>query len=285
MKGRDWGSGTGEPKVEIIAVGNELLIGDVLDTNTHWLCRRLTTMGAFVRRAVLVRDDEDAIATEVQGALARGTDLLFTSGGLGPTDDDRTVAAIGKALNRPLELNEEALEMVGQRYRELYKQGFVDSPEVTPSRRKMAMLPVGATPLFNPVGTAPGVWLPTEKTVIVCLPGVPAELKGIFEHSLPPLLEQVLGKGYYSERLFEATCRDESVLAPILKQVAEKHPEVYLKSKARVFGQEVRITILLAASGRSKEVVEKQLQAAVDSLIVALEPLGIVLVPQKVARD
>ncbi len=285
MKGRDWGSGTEEPKGEIIAVGNELLIGDVLDTNTHWLCRRLTMMGAFVRRAVLVRDDEDAIAAEVQGALARGTDLLFTSGGLGPTDDDRTVAAIAKALNRPLELNERALEMVAQRYRELYEQGFVDSPEVTPPRRKMAMLPVGATPLFNPVGTAPGVWLPTEKTVIVCLPGVPAELKGIFEHSLPPLLEQVLGKGYYSERLFEATCRDESVLAPILKQVAEKHPEVYLKSKARVFGQEVRITILLAASGRSKEVVEKQLQAAIDSLIVALEPLGIVLVPQTAARN
>ncbi len=266
-------------RVEIIAVGNELLIGDVLDTNTNWLCRRLTMMGAFVRRAVLVRDEEEAIAAEVRGALERGTDLLVTSGGLGPTEDDRTVVAIAKAVNRPLQLNEQALAMVAQRYQELYLQGFVDSPDITPARRKMAVLPVGAAPLFNPVGTAPGVWLEVGETVILCLPGVPAELKGIFEHSLPPLLEQVLGKGYYAERTFEATCRDESVLAPVLKEVASKHPQVYLKSKARVFGKEVRITILLALTGNEKEVVERRLQAAIDDLIVALEPMGIVLVP------
>ncbi len=277
-------------RVEIIAVGNELLIGDVLDTNTNWLCKRLTMMGAFVRRAVLVRDDEEAIAAEVMGAISRGTDLLFTSGGLGPTDDDRTVAAIAKAVGLPLELNEEALKMVERRYRELYEQGFVDSPEITPSRRKMAILPKGAVPLFNPVGTAPGVWLEvgevcevggveSGKTVIVCLPGVPAELKGIFENSLPPLLERVLGKGFYDERTFEATCRDESVLAPLLKKVAEKHPSVYLKSKARTFGQEVRIRILLAASGSDKKAVEQAIRNAIDDLLAELEPHGIVLVP------
>jgi len=277
-------------RVEIIAIGNELLIGDVLDTNTNWLCRRLTMMGAFVRRAVLVRDDEEAIAAEVKGAISRGTDLLFTSGGLGPTDDDRTVAAVAKAVGLPLELNEEALKMVERRYRELYEQGFVDSPEITPSRRKMAILPKGAVPLFNPVGTAPGVWLEVSagcevrgvesgKTVIVCLPGVPAELKGIFENSLPPLLEQVLGKGFYDERTFEATCRDESVLAPLLKKVAEKHPSVYLKSKARTFGQEVRIRILFAASGSDKKAVEQAIRNAIDDLLAELEPHGIILIP------
>ncbi len=268
-------------RVEIIAVGNELLIGDVLDTNSHWLCRRLTRMGAFVRRVVLVRDEEEAIAQEVQGALDRGTDLLFTSGGLGPTEDDRTVSAVAKALGRPLELNQQALAIVTQRYRELYEQGHVDSPEITPPRLKMAMLPAGAIPLFNPVGTAPGVWLPLETTVIVCLPGVPEELHSIFEQSLPPLLGQVLGKGYYAERLFEATCRDESVLAPLLQKVAAQHPSVYLKSKARMFGPEVQITILLAASGANKEEVEQTLQAAVDSLILTLDPEGIVLVPKQ----
>lgn len=266
-------------RVEIIAIGNELLIGDVLDTNTNWLCRRLTRMGAFVRRVVLVRDDEDAIAAEVQGAISRGTDLLFTSGGLGPTDDDRTLAAIAKAFNLSLDLNEQALQMVTRRYRELYEQGFVDSPEITPPRRKMAMLPKGAIPLFNSVGTAPGVWLEISGTVIVCLPGVPAELKDVFEGSLPPYLERVLGKGYYAERVFEATCRDESVLAPLLKQVADKHPDVYLKSKARIFGEEVRITILLSASGADKTSVERSLRATVDDLLAVLEPEGIVLVP------
>jgi len=277
-------------RVEIIAVGNELLIGDVLDTNTNWLCKRLTMMGAFVRRGVLVRDDEEAIAAEVKGAISRSTDLLFTSGGLGPTDDDRTVAAVAKAVGLPLELNEEALKMVERRYKELHEQGFVDSPEITPSRRKMAILPKGTVPLFNPVGTAPGVWLEVGaecevqsgekgKTVIVCLPGVPAELKGIFENSLPPLLEQVLGKGFYGERTFEAACRDESVLAPLLKKVAEKHPSVYLKSKARTFGQEVRIRILLATSGSDKKTVEQAIHNAIDDLLAELEPHGIVLIP------
>ncbi len=236
-------------------------------------------MGAFVRRAVLVRDDEDAIAHEVQGAISRGTDLIFTSGGLGPTDDDRTVAAVAKALNRSLVLNEQALKMVEQRYKELCEQGFVDSPEITPPRKKMAMLPEGAIPLFNSVGTAPGVWLDTGITIVVCLPGVPAELKAIFEQSLPPYLERILGKGYYTERVFEATCRDESVLAPLLKKVAGKHPSVYLKSKARVFGEEVRITVLLSSSGSDKETTERTLHAAIDELIVELEQKGIVLVP------
>lgn len=236
-------------------------------------------MGAFVRRAVLVRDDEEAIANEIQGAISRGTDLIFTSGGLGPTDDDRTAAAVAKALNLPLVLNEEALKMVEQRYRELYEQGFVDSPEITPSRKKMAMLPEGTTPLFNSVGTAPGIWLETGSVIVVCLPGVPAELKAIFEQSLPPHLERVLGKGYYFERVFEATCRDESVLAPLLKHVADKHPSVYLKSKAQVFGEEVRITILLSASGSDKEKTERLLNEAIDDLVVALDPRGIVLVP------
>lgn len=270
-----------EKFVEIIAIGDELLIGDVLDTNTNWLCRRLTVMGAKVKRAVLVGDEEDVIIAEVKGALGRKAKLLLTSGGLGPTDDDRTAAAVAKALGRPLELNREALSMVAQRYRELYDQGHVDSPEITGSRRKMAMLPRGATPLFNPVGTAPGIWVEEEGTVIVCLPGVPAELKGIFEQSLPPYLERVLGKGIYIERLFEATCRDESVLAPFLKKVTDKHPAVYLKSKARVFGQEVRITVLLSASGREREEVSERLQKALDDLIKALEPYGILLVPKE----
>jgi len=266
-------------QVEIIAVGNELLIGDVLDTNTNWLCRRLTAMGAFVRRAVLVRDDENAIAAEVQSAISRGTEILFTSGGLGPTDDDRTLAAVAKAFNLTLDLNEQALQMVAQRYKELHEQGFVDNPEITPPRRKMAMLPKGAIPLFNPVGTAPGVWLEVKGTVVICLPGVPAELKGIFESSLPTYLEQVLGKGYYAERVYEVTCRDESVLAPLLKQVADNHPEVYLKSKARVFGEEVHITILLSASGSDKSLVDRSLRAATDELIAVLETEGIILVP------
>ena len=98
--------------VDIVAVGNELLLGDVLDTNTHWLCKRITGLGGRVRRAVMIEDDVEVIAAEIRGALARGADVVFTTGGLGPTADDMTLTAVAQALDAPLELNEEALSLV-----------------------------------------------------------------------------------------------------------------------------------------------------------------------------
>ncbi|MCS7224777.1 MAG: molybdopterin-binding protein [Armatimonadetes bacterium] len=264
---------------EILTIGTEILLGDVLDTNSQWLSRRLVRMGASVRRHVTVGDDEREIVTEVRHALSRAPDLLITTGGLGPTDDDRTLSAVAQALNVPLILNEEALKMIAQRYKELFESGAVDSPEMTPSRTKMAYLPAGGEPLLNQVGTAPGVWLAVGKTTLVCLPGVPAELKDIFTNALPPLLKSVLGTGYYSERLYEVTCKDESVLSSILKEVASAHPDVYLKSKVRPFGTSVRIRLFLSASGVRPEDVEQSLRQTVDDLLVQLEPMGILLIP------
>src|SRR5512138_2588341 len=91
--------------VAIIVIGNELLLGLVQDTNSHYLCRVLRGMGGRVQRVAVVRDDADAIADEIRASLARRTDLLFTCGGLGPTDDDLTLTAIAQALSRQLEIN------------------------------------------------------------------------------------------------------------------------------------------------------------------------------------
>jgi nicotinamide-nucleotide amidase len=222
--------------VEIVAVGNELLIGDVLDTNTYWLCKEITDLGGQMQRAVMVKDELEAIADELRAALGRRVDVVFTSGGLGPTADDMTMAAVAHAASIPLAENARALAFVKGQYEELAEKGFVSDAKLTEERRKMAILPLGALPLTNPVGSAPGVVLRIGETTIICLPGVPADLKGIFTTSLQPMLKELFSESAFIERMVLVDCGDESVLAPIIKSVAESHPSVYVKSRAGGFG-------------------------------------------------
>lgn len=263
--------------VEIVAVGNELLIGDVLDTNTNWLCKKITGLGGRVRRAVMVGDDPGAIAEEVRSALARGSDVVLTTGGLGPTADDITLAAVAEAAGVPLELNEEALAFVRDKYADLAHKGYVDHAELTDQRRKMAVLPGPAQPLTNPVGAAPGVLLRSRKTLIVCLPGVPAELKGIFTTSLQPSLKALFGESLFVEKIVVVDCGDESVLAPVLQEVAERHPAVYVKSRAEHFGPDVRLRVTLSLAGSDRKEVEAAVDRAMADLRQSLAGLGITL--------
>lgn len=261
--------------VEIVVTGNELLQGDVLDTNTNWICRRITALGGRVERAVIVRDDMEAIVREIRSCLERSARLIITIGGMGPTQDDMTVAAVAAATHRSLILHPEALEMVRRQYERFAREGAVDDPTITPAREKMALLPEGATPLDNPVGAAPGVFLEMDSSVIVCLPGVPAELKGIFEGALQPALQRLFGESAFLEKLALVNCKDESVLAPVLKAVAEKHPDVYLKSRAQRFGSDVRFRVTLSTTGRSREMADQRIAAAMEEFQRALDAIGV----------
>jgi molybdenum cofactor synthesis domain-containing protein len=237
-----------------MAIGNELLLGIVLDTNTHWLCKQITGRGGRVRRAALLPDDLNAIGEELQQALGREPDLIITTGGLGPTQDDMTLQAIAGALELPLEEHPDALQIVERRYRELHEQGRVDSPDLTESRRKMARLPQGAIALDNRVGTAPGALIRHGKSTIVALPGVPSELKDIFQNSLRPHLESIFGRGFYLEKTLVVEINDESRLAPILREYQNAWPGVYIKSRPKGFDEGLRILITLAMSGERGEV-------------------------------
>lgn len=262
-------------EVEIIAVGNELLLGDVLDTNSHWLCRQFTGLGGQVRRVVQVRDDPDTIARELREAVERQTEVIVTTGGLGPTDDDRTLAAVALALDRSLREHKGALAIVERRYRELAEQGYVGSARLTPARRKMAHLPEGAEALFNPVGTAPGVVLRYRESLLICLPGVPEELRGIFGGPLSQLLDEVFGACFYTEWAVTTICDDEATLAPMLGIVTAAHPNVYIKSRATPFGARVRLRITLSLAGTHRTQVEAHLKVALDDLRKGLDAIGI----------
>lgn len=262
-------------EVEVIAIGNELLLGDVLDTNSNWLCQRVTGLGGKVRRVVMVGDTLKAIVVEMQDALERKSDLIITTGGLGPTADDITLKAVAEATNHHLEVNLEALKIVKRRYEELAQEGYVADSTLTPSRRKMAHLPQGATPIFNPVGTAPACTLRVEDTTLVSLPGVPEELMGIWEGPLQPLLREIFGEGYYQEKMIFVDCKDESLLAPILKKTTGAHPQVYIKSRAKVFGPEVKIKITLSSAGRDRNQVEGVINEALKDLTRSLGSSGL----------
>jgi len=260
---------------EIIAIGNELLIGDVQDTNTTWLCKRITGLGGFVARATLIRDEPATIGELLLATLRRGAAAIFTTGGLGPTADDLTLPAIAAALGRPLVELPAARDMVQATYTRLARAGYVAHDRLTDERRKMAVLPAGAEPLFNPVGAAPGVVLRESGAAIICLPGVPEELQGIFEQSLGPLLRELYGEGFYDERIIQVQSGDESALAPVVNRLAAGHPQVYVKSRAKAYGPDVRLRITLSARGDGRAAVEALLERAAGDLQRELAAIGI----------
>jgi molybdopterin-biosynthesis enzyme MoeA-like protein len=203
------------------------------------------------------------------------SDLIVTSGGLGPTGDDLTLAAVAAAFNRPLVAHEEAMAMLTRRYSELAAIGWVKSAEMNEARRKMAMFPQGATPLYNPVGGAPAASLRVDGTTIVCLPGVPAELKGIFVQTMSPLLKELFGTATYAIRTVIVNCQDESQMAGELQGVVERHPRIYIKSRARRFGPDISIRVSLSTTGTDAASVASALDAAESDLAHSMARLGL----------
>jgi molybdenum cofactor synthesis domain-containing protein len=258
-----------------VTVGNEVLLGLVQDTNSNYLCRVVRGMGGRVRRIVIVRDEIPAIAEEVQSSLGRRADIIFTCGGLGPTDDDLTIAGVAQAAGRQLELNPAALTFIERRYNELARAGYIASAATTESRLKMARLPEGAAVIENPVGTAPAMTLALRNSRIVSLPGVPTELKSIVEGPLQALLNEAFGRGSYREREMIVDCGDESVLAPALRRVAAAHADVYIKSRASHFGRDVMFRILISASATGAEEAERMIERASADLAREFKGAGI----------
>ena len=261
-------------RVEIISIGNEILAGLVLDTNSNHLARIITASGGEVRRVAVVGDSAGDIVQEIQTALSNEASLIITTGGLGPTFDDTTLAAVAQALDRPLVLHAEALEWVIEKYEELKRSGYVDSDNITPSREKMAHLPDGATPLPNSVGAAPGVMLEHKKATIFCLPGVPAEMKAIFEEHVEPRLKSLFGNRVFIERNITTDVSDESKLVPIINRIMNDIKGVYLKSKPTYFGTDVRLGIRLTASGEDDALLRLNIEKAVSQLGTELQRIG-----------
>jgi nicotinamide-nucleotide amidase len=172
---------TRAPTATLVTVGNELLYGETVDTNAAWLGRSLAHLGIGVARTFTVGDDPDEIRAAVSAAM-EGADLVLVSGGLGPTPDDLTKEAVADLLDREIILDVQLLEELAERFR---VRGYDRLPV---PNRSQAGVPAGATVLRNPQGTAPGLGLESGPRLIVMLPGVPRELRAIFDGDLSALL-------------------------------------------------------------------------------------------------
>jgi len=260
--------------VEVFIIGNEILNGEIQDTNSHWLCKEITTMGGLVVRQTALRDDFDGIATALRAALDRGTRVIITSGGLGPTADDLTLSAVAKSAGRELCLNQQARDMIKTSYDALFEKGILDQGGLTPAREKMAWLPEGTTPLYNTVGTAPCSLLHAGQSTIICLPGIPKELRGIFNSSLQPFLQETFRGGSAVMMTMTVTCNDESILEPVLSQVSRDHPAVYVKLLATMPGETPELDITLTAVGSDKPALEVLVDAAMADMKKGCASLG-----------
>lgn len=216
----------GLTRVEVLTVGRELLIGRTLNTNAHWVGKRLAMMGSMISIIATVDDDLDEISRALVTSLSRGPGFVVVIGGLGPTHDDMTLRGVAMGLKREMRLNRGALELM----KEHYSRSGLPDILITPARRKMSVFPEGGTPLRNEIGTAPGVRLRCGKTVVFCLPGVPAEMRSIFAQSIEPEIRKSLGTLHRETIRLQVEGMLESVIAPIIGRQAKRVPSVYVKS-------------------------------------------------------
>lgn len=195
--------------IEIIAIGDELLYGQTLDTNSHWISSELDKVGFKVSRRTTIGDREDEIMRAFAEADQRASIVLIT-GGLGPTNDDLTKPCLAKFFDCELIMNEEALEEVTAFFR---KRGR----ELTEVNRQQAALPACCTKITNAIGTAPGMWFDRNGKVFVSMPGVPHEMKMMMSNIIIPKLKQQFKTPFLIHQIIRTIGIGESFLAEKIK--------------------------------------------------------------------
>jgi nicotinamide-nucleotide amidase len=211
--------------VACFCVGKELLIGKTVNTNAYWVGARLFGIGITIDRILVVTDSLDEISSGLNELLERKPDFVIVIGGLGPTPDDMTLKGVSLALDRKVKVNSAAVELMKQ-----YFASVGRTFELTPARKKMAMIPEGSTPLPNPAGTAPGVRIDLSRTVVFCLPGVPREMKAIYKMSVHGEIRKKVGKLYTTKIIMHLAGVYESALAPWIAEALKRQPAAYIKS-------------------------------------------------------
>jgi len=174
-----------------------------------------------------VGDCVEEVSSVTKEILRRRPHFLITSGGLGPTFDDITILSMSKAMGIPLVVNREALDQIKARYREIFSSRRFT---LSKFRVKMATFPIGSKPIPNPVGAAPGMMCEFRKTKVICLPGVPEELRAIFSEHVAPLIKLAAGAHGHISRSVRVSKIFESELAPLIDRVMRREGKVYVKS-------------------------------------------------------
>lgn len=238
-------------EIAIITIGNEVLKGHTPNSNYTFLARQLTLLGNHVRRAYTVSDNFEEIKYALIESL-EVSDLVVTTGGLGPTYDDITIASIASALGIRMVVDERSLAMIKER---LATRGF----PLTEERKKMAMIPEGSEPLFNAVGSAPGVLINYSGRLILSLPGVPSEMEGIFRSVRERFKNHDIF--YYEEsQVFPNVTEGE--LAPMIKtEMKQKGDFIYIKSHPEsIPGGGFQVNLEISCYGKDEPTARSSVQ-------------------------
>jgi nicotinamide-nucleotide amidase len=243
-------------KLEVVTIGTELVLGQILDTNAVDLGRDLAAAGIEIVRRTSVADRPDMIRAAVAEALDR-TGFVITTGGLGPTRDDMTKNEVAAIFKKPLILDEAVLQSLQERFRRLGRP----MPDVN---RTQALVPAGATVLPNPRGTAPGLWVEETDRVVVMLPGVPSEMRGLLAEEVLP---RIAGRGETAgivvrSRTVRTTGIAESALAERVGHIEDEIAPLTLAYLPSVSGVDLRVT----AWRLREEEAERRLVAATAQL-------------------
>lgn len=243
-------------KIEIVTIGDELLLGFTIDTNAAWLARELAAVGVEITHRATVGDNAPDIAAAVAQAIER-TGSVITTGGLGPTADDRTKAAIAGLFGRELYRDEATVQSMKERWSKLKRTGRFPESNIA-----QAMIPVGAAILPNRHGTAPGVWLEDNRgRWVAMVPGVPREMRGLFADELLPRISALAssrsGLSVVRSRTLRTTGVAESALADQLGELARSVDGMGVAFLPGVDGVDMRLTIRDLAPDEADERLER----------------------------
>jgi len=244
-------------KAEIIAVGTELLLGQIVDTNSAYIAQQLATIGLDLHFKSTVGDNLERIKSTLKLALSRA-DYIITTGGLGPTQDDLTREAVAEVLDRPLVFQAHLYQQISDFFQRAGRP-------MSPNNKKQAYIPAGSIPIENPVGTAPGFIAEKNGQAIIVIPGVPHEMRYFMEYSVLPYLRKKLGiKEIIVSRVLKLFGIGESMVDESIKDLmaAGVNPTIGLLAHTQI--GEIHIRLTAKATG---EVQAQNLIAPVEAEI------------------
>jgi competence/damage-inducible protein CinA-like protein len=235
------------PSAEIITIGTEILLGEIVDTNARHIARRLRDAGIDLYRKTTVGDNEIRIAQAIQQAMQR-CEIVLTTGGLGPTVDDPTRQAVALAFGVETEFRQELWEQVQARFARFGRQP-------TENNMRQAYVPQGALAIENPVGTAPAFIMESQEHAVIALPGVPREMEYLLEHAVLPYIRQrYVLSGIIKARIIHTAGAGESQIDDLIGEFETlSNPTVGLAAHE---GQvDVRITAKAASEAQADELI------------------------------
>lgn len=240
----------------IITIGDEILIGQIIDTNSAWLAQELNLVGISVNEIITCQDDKESILSAVNRSLEQ-VDLVFTTGGLGPTKDDITKKTLADLFGFHLEFHEptfKIIEYLMKRYRQ----------KMTAAHREQAIMPVGIKHLKNEMGTAPGMWFEQDGKVLISMPGVPYEMKYIVTNQAIPMLLKQFKTKVIRHRTILTVGQGESRLAEIIEDFENELAKV--KVKLAYLPNIGKVRLRLSAVGEDAAVLDELLDEKVAEL-------------------